>query len=33
MERIFAILAAFITGGMGMAMSFAHIAEAATVLN
>jgi hypothetical protein len=34
MKRIFAILAAFITGRMGMAMSFApQTAETAMVLN
>jgi hypothetical protein len=34
MKRLFAILAAFITGRMGMAMSFApQTAETAMVLN
>jgi hypothetical protein len=34
MKRIFAVLAAFIAGRMGMAMSFApQTAEAAMVLN
>jgi len=34
MKRIFSILAAFITGRMGMAMTFApQTAEAALVLN
>jgi hypothetical protein len=34
MKRVFAILAAFITGRLGMAMSFApQTAEAAMVLN